>query len=309
MKAIVNNRYGGPEGLRLREIDRPELAADGALVRVHAASVNPYDWHVMRGTPFVVRAMTGLRRPRRPVIGVDYAGVVEAVGAEFDGDLAPGDEVFGGRDGSLAEYVCARKSIQRKPESSSFAEAAAVPIAGQTALQALRDHGALQEGQRVLINGAAGGVGTFAVQLAKALGASHVAGVCSTRNVELVRSLGADDVIDYTKEPLRGTYDLVVNAVQSASLDALRRRVADGGSVVLVAGPLHRVLTARVGKPSAQWFMAHHDRGDLLTLKELIEAGRVKPVIDRVYPLEEAAAAIRQLETGHARGKIVVEVS
>jgi NADPH:quinone reductase-like Zn-dependent oxidoreductase len=237
VKAIVSRGYGSPEGLELCDVDKPDLSEDGVLLRVRAASVNPYDWHMMRGHPYFVRLGEGLRRPKHEVLGVDVAGKVEAVGTSVT-ELRVGDEVFGGRVRAFAEYVCGpENNFVRKPEALSFEQAAAIPVAGCTALQALRDHGELRPGQRVLINGAAGGVGTFAVQIAKAFG-GEVTGVCSTRNVELVRSLGADDVVDYTAEDFsrRGQrYDVVVDLVGNRSLRALRRVLTPEGALVIAA--------------------------------------------------------------------------
>ena len=314
MKAIVNLRYGSPEGLELRDVEKPEVAPDGVLVRVHAAAVNPYDWHMMRGKPYFARAFFGLRHPKQPVLGIDFAGVVEAVGSER-ADFAPGDEVFGNRDGSFAEYVCARKTVAPKPMNISLEEAAAIPCAGLTALQALRNHGHIEAGQRVLVNGAAGGVGTFAVQLAKAFGA-HVTGVCSTSNVELVRSLGADEVVDYTREDFaRRTkpYELIVNTVEDTSVHRMRRTLAHNGTLVLVSGPILGALGGPIvsrfsGKRTAT-FITKPSAPDLSTLKELIEAGKVRPVVGRTYPLAEVAEAIRYLETRHARGKTVLAIA
>jgi NADPH:quinone reductase-like Zn-dependent oxidoreductase len=313
VKAIVNPRYGSPDGLELRDVVKPELVPDGVLVRVRAAAVNPYDWHMMRGKPYFIRAISGLRGPKQAVIGVDFAGVVEAVGSERD-DFAPGDEAFGACNGSLAEYVCARKTVVPKPANISFEQAAAVPVAGQTALQALRNHGHVGAGQRVLVNGAAGGVGTFAVQIAKGFGA-HVTAVCSTRNVELVRSLGADEVVDYTHEDFArtGPYDLIVNNVEDASARQLRQALASHGTLVLVSGPIGAALAgplvSRLSSTRTRTFITKPRQADLMTLKELIEAGKVTPVVDRTYPLEKAAEALRHLETRHARGKTVVAIA
>jgi NADPH:quinone reductase-like Zn-dependent oxidoreductase len=258
MKAIVSSKYGPPEVLRLQEVDMPVMSADGVLVRVLAASVNPLDWLSMRGEPLLMRPMTGFPRPKRTVPGVDVAGVVERVGANVTG-MQPGDEVFGWCWGTFAEYVCGgEKDLVPKPEGLSFTEAAAVPLAGQTALQALRDHGKLQPGQRVLVNGAAGGVGTFAVQVAKALGA-HVVGVCSTRNVEMVRSIGADEVVDYTAEDFthkKEGYDLVLDTVGNRSLSRMRRALAPHGTLLVVGagggrllGPVSQMLRATTALP------------------------------------------------------------
>ena len=321
MKAIVSRGYGSPDGLELCDVDKPDLSEDGVLLRVRAASVNPYDWHMMRGHPYFVRLGEGLRRPKHEVLGVDVAGEVEAVGASVM-ELRPGDEVFGGRVRAFAEYVCGpERNFVRKPAALSFEQAAAIPVAGCTALQALRDHGELRPGQRVLINGAAGGVGTFAVQMAKAFG-GEVTAVCSTRNVELVRSLGADDVVDYTAEDFsrRGQrYDLVVDLVGNRSLRALRRALTPEGALVIAGGghgrvigplalPIAAVLRNRFVKQRLVPFMTKLGKDDLATIVELIEAGQVTPVVERSYPLGEAPEAIRHVEHGHARGKVVITV-
>jgi NADPH:quinone reductase-like Zn-dependent oxidoreductase len=321
MKAIVSSKYGPPEVLRLQEVDMPVMSADGVLVRVLAASVNPLDWLSMRGEPLLMRPMTGFPRPKRTVPGVDVAGVVERVGANVTG-MQPGDEVFGWCWGTFAEYVCGgEQDLAPKPEGLSFTEAAAVPLAAQTALQALRDHGKLQPGQRVLVNGAAGGVGTFAVQVAKALGA-YVAGVCSTKNVEMVRSLGADEVVDYTAEDFthkKQGYDLVLDTVGNRSLSRMRRALAPHGALVVVGagggrllGPLSQMLRARLLSPfvgqSVVTFMAKQSRQDLLTLKQMIDEGKVRPVIERTYSLAEAAEAVRHVGAHHARGKVVLSL-
>jgi NADPH:quinone reductase-like Zn-dependent oxidoreductase len=321
VRAIVSHRYGSPDELELCEIDKPELGDEGVLVRVRAASVNPYDWHMMRGHPYFVRLGEGLRRPKHEVLGVDVAGEVEAVGASVT-EFRPGDEVFGGRVRAFAEYVCgAERNFVPKPAGLSFEQAAAIPIAGSTALQALRDKAQLRPGQRVLINGAAGGVGTFAVQIAKALG-GEVTGVCSTRNLELVRSLGADHVVDYTVEDFgrRGRrYDLVVDLVGNRSLRALRRALTPDGTLVVAGGghgrlvgplalPIAAVVVNRFVKQRLVPFMAQLRKDDLMTITDLIEAGQVTPVVDGRYPLTEAPEAIRHVETGHARGKTVITV-
>ncbi|HEV8354795.1 MAG TPA: NAD(P)-dependent alcohol dehydrogenase [bacterium] len=312
MKAIVSDKYGSPDDLKLQEIDMPVIGDDGVLVRVQAASVNPYDWHVMRGSPFIVRLAEGLRRPKQRVRGVDVAGRVESVGKNVT-QFQPGNEVFGGRTGAFAEYVGGtERNFVLKPSGLSFEQAAAIPIAGCTALQGLRDRGRLQPGQRVLINGAAGGVGTFAVQIAKALGA-EVTGVCSTRNLDLVRSIGADEVVDYTAEDFtrRGQqYDVILEAFGNRSLSDLRRALTPNGTLVLAAGSFTSLIGAlvlsRVGRQRMLPFLATLSKKDLVTLKELIEAGRVTPVVDRTYPLSEAPEAIRYLETKHARGKVII---
>ena len=322
MKAIVNRKYGSPDELKLEEIDKPAPADDEVLVRVRAASVNPLDWHFMRGLPYLGRPMLGLRKPKRPILGVDAAGQVEAVGKNVT-QFRPGDEVVGaGRSGSVAEYTCgSEKDFAPKSASLSFEQAAAIPIAGVTALQALRDHGRLQPTRSVLINGAAGGVGTFAVQIAKALG-GDVTGVCSTRNIDLVRSLGADQVVDYSGEDFAQSgrrYDLVLDLVSNRSLSDLRRALSPKGTLVLsgggggrLLGPLPLILGALVRSPFVSQrmltFLAQVHRESMADLMELIEAGKVTPVIDRTFPLSEAAEAVRYLETGHARGKVVITV-
>lgn len=321
MKAICYHRYGSPDVLALEEVDKP-VAGDGrVLVRVVAASVNPLDWHFMRGLPYFVRLMSGLRKPKNSRAGVDVSGRVEAVGAGVT-QFRPGDEVFGGGDGSFAEFVSgSEKSFEPKPAGLTFEQAAAVPIAGCTALQALRDRGQLRAGQSVLINGAAGGVGTFAVQIAKSFGA-EVTAVCSAKNVELVRSIGADHVVDYADEDFTRTgrqYDLILDAVGNRSLSDLRRALTPEGALVLVGGgggrllgPMTQILRARIltrlGGKRMVTFFASVNKADLHVLAQLIEAGKVSPVIDRTYPLSQTADAIRYLETGHARGKVVVAV-
>jgi NADPH:quinone reductase-like Zn-dependent oxidoreductase len=322
MQAIVGTEYGSPDGLELREVDTPAVGDDQVLVRVRAASVNPADWHFMRGLPYPVRLESGLRRPKRTVPGADVAGVVEAVGKDVT-EFQPGDEVFGYRGGSLAEFVCGgERNFLRKPAGLTYEQAAAVPLAGFTALQALRDRGRIEPGQRVLINGAAGGVGTFAVQIAKELGAD-VTGVCSTGNLDMVRSIGADQVVDYTVEDFTRSgqrYDLIVDAVGNRSLSDLRRALTPAGTLVLAGGgngrwlgplllPLKAVVVSRFVRQRLLPFLAKYTKDDLRVLKELVDAGKVTPVIDRTYPLSEAPEAIRYLEAGHARGKVVVTVS
>lgn len=321
MKAIVRDRYGSPDVLGLREIEKPELTDDGMLVRVRATSVNPVDWHLMRGQPYLVRLSDGLRQPKNKFLGVDVAGVVEAVGKDVT-DFQPGDEVFGSRSGAFAEFVVSTKRVfAHKPANISFPQAAAVPVAGTTALQALRDKGGITSGQKVLVNGAGGGVGTFAVQIAKSYGA-EVTAVTSTPNLEMVRSIGADHVVDYTREDFtRGgqRYDLIVDVGGSPSLSRLRRAVTHDGTLVLVgaglgnrlgpmARPLGSVVLRRFVKQRLVFFLAQTNKEDMLVLKELLETGKVVPVIDRTYPLSETPEAIRYLETGHARGKVVITV-
>ncbi len=318
MRAIVHDSYGPPELLRLRDVPKPRVDADRALVRVRAASVNAVDWRRVRGSPFVVRVDSGLWRPRTGLVGVDVAGEVEAVGGDVT-DLRPGDEVYGVRNGAFAEYVSGRTFVP-KPLNLSFEQAAAVPVAGCTALQAVRDRGRIGPGQRVLVNGAGGGVGTFAVQIAKAFGAD-VTAVTSTANLDLVRSLGAERVIDYTREDFTTCgelYDVVIDVAGTPSLSACRRAVTPDGTLVLVgagkggAGPVGRLVAAsvrsRVLKQRVVQFLAEVTKDDLLVLKGLIEAGSVTPVIDRTYPLADAVEAIRHVESGRARGKVVITI-
>ncbi len=319
MRAVQFERYGGPEVVEVRDVERPAPGERQVLVRVRAASVNPLDWHRMRGRPLLMRAGGGRRRPTMNGLGADLAGVVESVGSGVT-EFGPGDEVMGMSMRTLAEY--ARVSIDgvvTKPARLSFDEAAAVPVAATTALQGLRDRGALRSGERVLVVGGSGGVGSFAVQIARALGA-NVTAVTSTRNVDLVRSLGAERVIDYTRsdytrDPAR--YDVILDCVGDRPLTAIRRVLAPNGRLVIAgskstsAGLIARMLTARMLSRSDQkvgMFMSDRSKADLVTLSELIEAGRIRPVIDRRYPLAETAEAIRYLEAGHARGKVIVTV-
>ena len=325
MKAIRYDRYGPSDVLELREIDVPAVGDDEVLVRVRAASVNPLDWHFMRGTPYLVRALAGLSRPRASAarLGADMAGSVEAVGKNVT-EFRPGDEVFGGLDdrGTLAEYISVRRdgAVLAKPAGLTFEQAASVPVAAFTALQALRDKGRIQRGYQVLVNGASGGVGTFAVQIAKAFGA-EVTGVCSTANVELAASIGADRVIDYTRDDFTQAgrrYDLLIDIAGNRTLPETRGVLLPKGVLVAVGGPdrgrwigpLGRsarmvVLSPAVGQRLVS-FLAHQSKADLAVLGELIQAGKVTPVIDRTYPLSEAAEAIGYLEQGHARGKVVI---
>ena len=321
MKAIIHERYGRPDVLELREVDIPVVEDDQVLVRVHAASVNPVEWYGVTG-PYFARIGNGLRKPKDMTVGGDLAGRVEAVGSEVKG-LQPGDEVFGTSGSSWAEYTCAREArLARKPANVSFEEAAAVPVAALTALQALRDKGKVQPGQRVLINGASGGVGTFAVQLAKSFGAD-VTAVCSTRNVEQARSLGADRVIDYTQEDFtkgEGRYDLMLDIAGSRSFLACRPVLTPEATFVLVGGkmtyrglgPLPHIagtiLKSKRRSQAVTFFMAKINTEDLEFLGELLEAGTVKSVIDRRYELSQAPDALRYLGEGHARGKVVITV-
>lgn len=324
MKAVVQERYGSADTLEFRDIDQPVPAADEVLVRVHAASVNAYDWHYMHGDPKLARAVFGLSRPKARVRGRDFAGRVEAVGSGVTG-LKPGDEVFGEADGAFAEFVCAKDGmVGPKPANLTFEQAAAIPLAGNTALIGLRDVARVQPGQAVLVNGASGGVGTFAVQLAKAYGA-EVTAVCSTRNVDLVRSLGADHVIDYTRDDFtRGgrRYDVVLDLVGNHSLAGFRRAVTPTGALVLsgggvyeggsVIGPMTLFFQRRLAAPfTSQRLLelaARKSKATLAALRELAESGKMTPVVERTYPLSEAAEAIRYLEVEHARAKVVVTV-
>ena len=322
MKAIVRDKYGPPDGVELQEVEKPEVTDAGLLVRVRAASVNRVDWYDVTGTPWVARPMTGLRGPKSRFTGRDFAGTVEAVGKDVT-DLRPGDEVFGGKKGggSFAEYVGVPADVARKPAGLTFEEAAAVPVAALTALQGLRDQGQLQPGQKVLVNGASGGVGTFAVQIAKALGA-EVTGVCSTRNVEQARSLGADHVIDYTGEDFTRTgrrYDLILDIAGSKSWSQCRRVLSPNAILVIVGakgsrlmGPLGHIAKVRLGalrgSQKAVFFVANFNGPDLAVLSELLGTGKVKPVVEKRYELVEVADALRYMGEGHARGKIVIGV-
>jgi NADPH:quinone reductase-like Zn-dependent oxidoreductase len=325
MKAMVRDTYGPPDVLELRDIDIPEIKDDDeVLVRVHAAGVGRDVWHIMTGLPYPIRlAGYGLRAPKNPVIGSDVAGVVEAVGTNVS-RFQPGDEVFGIGKGSYAEYVCAREDkLAHKPTNLSFEQAAVVAIMGSTALQALRDHGKVRQGQEVLIIGASGGVGTYAVQIAKAFGA-HVSGVCSTKKVEMVRSIGADHVIDYTQEDFADVhdqrYDLILDIGGNSSLSRLRRALASLGTLVIVGGEgggrwlggtdrqLRAIMLSPLVGQKLGTFVNKENHEDLMVLGELIESGKVTPVIDRTYPLAEVPEAIRYLEEGRARGKVVITV-
>jgi NADPH:quinone reductase-like Zn-dependent oxidoreductase len=323
LKAIVRDTYGSTDVLELRDIDIPEYADEEVLVHVHAAGVGRDVWHVMAGLPYPIRlAGYGFRAPKNPVIGSDMAGVVEAVGKNVT-RFQPGDEVFGVGKGSYAEYVSAREDkLAPKPANLTFEQAAVVAIMGSTALQALRDHGKVRPGQEVLIIGASGGVGTYAVQIAKAFGA-RVTGVCSTAKVEMVRSIGADHVIDYTREDFaegERRYDVILDIGGNSSLSRLRRALGQRGTLIIVGGEgggrwlggTDRQIRALVLSPFVSQklgtFVNNENHEDLLVLKELIESGKVTPVIDRTYPLSEVPEAIRYLEEGHARGKVVIAV-
>jgi NADPH:quinone reductase-like Zn-dependent oxidoreductase len=321
MQAIVQDRFGKPDVLELREVDQPDVGDDEVLVRVHAASVNPADWYAMAGFPYVARPQMGLRTPRAR-LGLDVAGEVVAVGERVTRCKA-GDEVFGAGSGTLAEYAAVPEdALVAKPANLSFEQAAAVPVAGLTALQGLRDKGGIRPGQRVLINGASGGVGTFAVQVAKAFGAD-VTGVCSPRNVDLVASLGADQVIDYTRQDFTRTgrrYDLLLDVAGSRPWSACRRVLDPGATLVLVGapkgsrllGPLDHILGVRLASLRASqtvgFFISTARTADLAALGELLAAGTVTPVVERSYALRDAAEALRYLGQGHAKGKLVVTV-
>src|SRR5947199_1328953 len=326
MKAIVYSDYG-LSNLKLENIEKPVPNDDQILVKVRAASINPYDWHFVEGTPYIMRMMgVGLRKPKDIQLGVDFAGTVEAVGKNVT-QFKPGDDVFGGRGGAFAEYVCRRAegAVALKPANITFEQAASVNIAGITALQGLRDKGKVQPGQKVLINGASGGVGTFAVQIAKSYGAD-VTGVCSTKNLDMVRSLGADHVIDYTKEDFtKGAerYDVILDNVANHSLLECRRALTPNGIYVLIGGgsaneqgligplinPIKAMLLSPFVKQTMGMMLAELNQKDLTALADLMQSGKVTPVIDRTYTLSELPQAIEYLEQGHARGKVVVKVN
>ena len=323
MKAIVYCDYG-VSNVKLEEVEKPVPNDDQVLVRVRATSVNPYDWHFIEGTPKVMRLGVGLRKPKNTRLGVDYAGTVEAVGKSVT-QFKVGDEVFGGRGGAFAEYVCVRQDgmVALKPAGITFEQAGSADIAGVTALQGIRNKGKVQPGQKVLINGASGGVGTFAVQIARSLGAD-VTGVCSTRNVDLVRSLGADHVIDYTKEDFtkgEQRYDLIFDLVGNHSFSERRRILNPNGICVMagiggagwhdgilsrLAGELNAYMRSRFVSQKFISYIAQFNKKDMMVLADLMQSGKMTPVIDRTYKLSEVPAALRYLEQGHARGKVVV---
>lgn len=324
MKAIVYHRYGSPDVLQVQEIEKPVPRDSEVLIKVRAASVNPYDWHFLRGTPKPIRFMTGLRKPKSPRLGADVAGEIEAVGKNTT-YFKPGEPVYGTCQGSFAEFACAREStLAIKPYSLTYAEAASVPIAAVTALQALRDKAQLQPGQTLLINGASGGVGTFAIQIAKNMGA-EVTGVCSTRNLELLRSLGAHHVIDYVLKDFTTTgqrYDTILDLVGNHSLSAFRRTLKPRGVYIAVGagGPEMRTLDylglmirplvlAPLVSQTLTGFLAKLTREDLDELRGLLESEKLVPTIDRQYTLPEVSEAIRYIEQGHARGKVVITVN
>lgn len=316
MKAIVQNDYGSPDILALKDVDRPEIMENDVLVRVHATGLNAGDYFSMRGSPWLARFSVGFPKPKNYILGWDMAGRVEAVGKEVT-QFTPGDEVYGSCSSALAEYVrVAEDKLAIKPANLTFEQAAAVPTAALTALQGLRDVGKVKPGQKVLINGASGGVGTFAVQIAKALGA-EVTGVCSTRNVEMVRSIGADHVIDYTKEDFTKSgqrYDLILDNVASRTFSDLRRALAPQGMIIPNSGHggmgyvFKAFLLSPFMRQHGSMYLASQNNKDLLVLKELIESGKVTPVIDRTYPLSDTPDAFRYLENEHAKGKVVIIV-
>lgn len=322
MKAVIHDEFGGPEVLELRDIDPPSVGADDVRVRVRVAALNPLDLHFLTGIPYLVRGQVGFRRPRQPVRGMDLAGEVDAVGVNVAG-FRPGDAVFGLGPGALAELTCLPEDrLAPKPRELTFEAAAAAPLAGLTALQALRDKAGLRSGHKVLVNGASGGVGTFTVQVAKALGA-EVVGVCSTRNVELVESLGADRVVDYTREDFTETVrdcHAMIDMIGNHSWAECRRVLAPEGRLVPVGGPKTGRVLGQVGYVTRRVLASLFDRRkvvpilveprteDLVQLAEMLDEGTVEPVVDRTYPLAEAAEAFRHLAGGHARGKVVVEV-
>ncbi len=325
MKAIVYRCYGTADVLKLEDVEKPTPGDDEILVKVRAAAVNPLDWHYMRGTPYIMRLESGLGAPGNPRMGVDYAGTVEATGRNVT-QFKPGDEVFGGRNGALAEFLVARadRAVVLKPANITFEQAAAVPVAAITALQGLRDAGKLQSGQKVLINGASGGVGTFAVQIAKAFGA-EVTGVCSSRNVEMVRSIGADHVIDYTTEDFTQgdrRYDVILDNVGNRPLLDIRSVMAPDGRYVLIGGggpdegkwtgvfvgPIKALVLSAFVSQDMGMMVSQMKKEDLVVLANLMAAGKVTPVIDRRFSLSDVPEAIRYLETGRARGKVVISL-
>lgn len=324
MRAAIYTSYGPPDVVQITDVQKPVPKDDEVLIKVRAASVNPLDWRLMKGKPVILRLFFGLRKPRLGRPGVDVAGEIEAVGTNVT-QFKPGDEVFGACRGAFAEYVCtAASKVAKKPDNVTFEQAASVNVAGLTALQGLRDKGKIRPGSKVLINGAAGGVGTFAVQIAKSFGA-HVTGVCSTRNVDMVRSIGADEVIDYTQHDFTTSdltsnqrYDLILDCVGNHSFSACRRVLNPNGRFVGVGAPhdvsmlallapmIKDLLLSVFGSQKAVMFIAKSSQDDLTLLGQLIATGKLKPVIDRSYSLNDAADAVRHVEEGHARGKVVI---
>jgi NADPH:quinone reductase-like Zn-dependent oxidoreductase len=324
MKAIVQERYGPPDVLELREVGKPVPADGEVLVRVRAAALNAYDWHFLHGDPYLARLSMGVRRPSVRIRGRDFAGQVEAVGPNVT-DLAPGDEVYGEADGAFAEYLCVRADmVERKPANLTFEEAAAIPLAGNTALIGVRDLGRARPGQQLLVNGASGGVGPFAIQIAKSLGA-NVTAVCSARNAELVRSLGADRIIDYQREDFTRDgrrYDVIFDLVGNRSLAECRRALAPEGTLILSGGGVYRggsmfgpmrlilagMMLSRFVHYRLLVLSARPGRANLAALRELAESGKITPVIERTYPLSEVPEALRYLEVEHARTKVVITI-
>lgn len=318
MRAATRSRYGSPDVVRIEDVDDPEVPADGVLIRVRAASVNRADWYAVTGRPYVARLSTGLRRPKGVNLGGDFAGTVERVGADVT-DFRPGDDVFGGKTGAFAEHIVVRNAVVTKPSSISFDQAAALPTAGVTALQAIRDHGGLQAGQHVLVNGASGGVGVFAVQIARALG-GIVTAVCSTANVEQARRLGAADVVDYTQEDFTertARYDVMIDIAGGRSWREIKRVLAPTARVVVVGGPKDNALlgplrhiagiriASLVGSRTSTFFIANFDRADLTLLGKMAESGELQVPIEAAYPFERVADALRRME-GHLRSKVVL---
>ncbi len=320
MRAVTYSCYGGPEVLQLSDVAKPIAANDEIVVRVKAASVNPLDWHYLRGSPYIMRLMVGLGSPNDNMMGVDFAGVVESVGPDVT-RFKPGDEVFGGRGGAFADYIKLpeTRGVTHKPDNITFEQAAAVPIAAVSALQALRDSGEVKAGQNVLINGASGGVGTFAVQIAKSFGA-QVTGVCSTRNIELVKSFGADKIVNYKKDDFveQGIlYDLIIDNVGNRSIGEYQAALKDDGILVMVGGPkgdwigpfknsIMSAFSAPFTNQKLRGFLATMNKDDLAVLGELMRSGQVVPAIDKRFPLDQIQDAIRYSESGRARGKIII---
>jgi NADPH:quinone reductase-like Zn-dependent oxidoreductase len=320
MRAVTYSCYGGPEILQLSDVEKPIASNDEIVVRVKAASVNPLDWHYMRGSPFIMRLMVGLGSPNDKTMGVDFAGVVESVGPDVT-RFKPGDEVFGGRGGAFADYIKMpeTRGVTHKPDNISFEQAAAVPIAAVSALQALRDSGEVKTGQNVLINGASGGVGTFAVQIAKAFGA-QVTGVCSTRNIELVKSFGADKIVNYKKEDFveQGIlYDLIIDNVGNRSIGEYQAALKDDGILVMVGGPkgdwigpfknsIMSAFSAPFTNQKLRGFLATMNKEDLAVLAEMMRSGQLVPAIDKRFSLDQIQDAVRYSESGRARGKIII---
>lgn len=323
MKSVTYKKYGSAQVLEISEVETPRITENQVLVKVRAVSINPYDWHFMRGTPYLVRLQAGVLKPKIGKFGVDMAGVVESVGANVT-EFKVGDEVYGESTGALSDFaVFGQNSLAMKPASLNFEEAAAVPMAGFTAIQALRDKAGVKAGDKVLIVGASGGVGTFAVQIAKAFGA-NVTGVCSTGNVEMVKSIGADRVIDYTKEDFftgLDKYDAVVQTAGNYTLKQLRTALESDGTLVqagdspgvkpvfgmgIIFGMLRTLAISKFSKQNIPAFLARRSKSDLIALSDLIESGKVRPIIDRRYPMAQVAQAVTYLEAGHARGKVVI---